>query len=330
MKNVKRVGGVLLAMTIALCGAKSVMADVANSGTVSKEQEAALREIAYTATLARFVSTNCPAFAAALAPDVRERWQRDEQAFRVKGVQLFLPDFFRVAYVYNGSVKDDVFCFGLFNPFYDHMLLCKARNLKQTEITDYKWVSGAVLRGDTSTPKYPLALGVNPADQYFLVMLKTLDAVLSSFNRTCVGTSPDDAFSAWRALDEGGIERLRDIAVARSAQAIKMTGDKSAYGLATLGTLILRDEKFSSQPFLDRDEMTRAMVKLLSTAPADIRKAFRPVGYFEADGERCVLFYNFKTPRLLALVRSTDGKSIHLGMFDANGTDAWKKVTGKN
>ena len=72
------------------------------------------------------------------------------------------------------------------------------------------------------------------------------------------------------------------------------------------------------------------MVKLLSTAPADIRKAFRPVGYFEADGERCVLFYNFKTPRLLALVRSTDGKSIHLGMFDANGTDAWKKVTGKN
>ena len=328
MKKANGIGGVLLAMTVALGGAQSVVADATGSGTVSKEQEAALREIAYTATLAKFVSTNCQAFAAALAPAARGRWLKDEPTLRVKGVQLFLPDFFKVTYVYNGSMRDDAFCFGLYNPFYDHMLLCKAKNLLKTEIVDYKWVSGTALRGETSMPKYPSATGVNPPDDYFPTVLNVLGDVLSSFNGKCVGTTPDAAFDALPSLDTAGVARMLDIAVFRTAQAVKMTGDKSAYGLATLASLILRDQRFASQPFLGKDEMTQAMVKALSQVPADIRGAFRPVGYFEADDERCVVFYNVKLPRFLALAGSQGGKDVRLWMCDANGAAAFKQKIG--
>lgn len=305
----------------------------ANGAAISalgKEQEPVLREIAYTATLAKFVSTNCQAFAAALAPSARKRWLDEEPTLRVKNAQFFLPDFFKVTYVYNGSVSGDTFCFGLYNPFYDHMLLCKAKDLKQTEVVDYKWVSGSALRGDESTQKYPAATGVNPPDDYFPTMLKTLGDVLATFNRKCVSSSPDAAFSALPALDADGIAQMLDIAVFRTAQAVKMTGDKSSYGLATLGSLILRDEKFSSQPFVGTDETTRAVVKAISKTPADFRAAFRPVGYFEADDEKCVVFFNSGLPRFLALVRSKDGKNVKLGMFDANSADGWeKKITRK-
>lgn len=298
--------------------------------SVSKGQEAQLQAIAYSATLAKFVSTNSQAFAAALAPASRARWQKEEPSLRVKGVQLFLPDFFKVAYVYNGSVEGDRFCFGLYNPFYDHMLLCKASNLKKTEIVDYKWVSGAALRGNVSPLKRPLALGVDPADEYFPALLKVLADVLAAFNGKCLGTAPDLAFAGLPSLDATGIENMLDIAVFRTAQAVKMTGDKSSYGLSVLATLVLHDEKIASQPFLSSDDMTKAMVKALSSMSADMRKAFKVIGYFEADGERCVLFYNSMLPRFLALVGSRGGRNVRLWMCDANGaSDFVKRVSVK-
>ena len=124
---------IVAATSLALCG--NMLA--ADKPTV--EEEAALRVVAYSATLARFVSTNSQAFVVALAPSIRGRWLKDEEIkLRVDGVQLFLPDFFKVAYVYNGGVVRDAFCFGLYNPFYDHMLLCKAKGVRQSEIVDYK------------------------------------------------------------------------------------------------------------------------------------------------------------------------------------------------
>ena len=320
MKNKNEIGSVLLAMTVALGAAQNVAADA-----VGKEQELALREIAYTATLAKFVSTNSQAFVAALAPSVRGRWLKDEPKLRVRDVQILLPDFFKVAYVYNGGIVDDAFCFGLYNPFYDHMLLCKAKGVKRSEIVDYKWVSGSVLRGDAETPKYPLASGVNPPDQYFPTMLRTMGNVIKSFNSKFVGPSPDASFAALQGLDEAGFARFIDIAVFRSSQAVKMAGDKSAFGLATLANLIFSDERFVNQPFLGGDVMTKAVVETISKMPGDFRKAFRPIGFFEVKGEKCILFYNATLPSFLALARSADGKVIRLGMFDVHIADGWEK-----
>ena len=311
---------IVAATSLALCG--NMLA--ADKPTV--EEEAALRVVAYSATLARFVSTNSQAFVVALAPSIRGRWLKDEEIkLRVDGVQLFLPDFFKVAYVYNGGVVRDAFCFGLYNPFYDHMLLCKAKGVRQSEIVDYKWVSGSTLRGDATTPKYPPSTGVNPPDQYFPVMLKMMGDVFKSFNSKFVGPSPDDAFSALRGLDETGFARLIDIAASRTAQAVKMTGDKSSYGLATLATLVLRDDKFSNQPFVGQDETSLAVVKTVGDLPTNVRNAFRPVCYFEAGDERCVVFYNSSMPTFLVLAHSKDGRMVQLGMFDVNIANDWEK-----
>ena len=311
---------IVAATSLALCG--NMLA--ADKPTV--EEEAALRVVAYTATLAKFVSTNSQAFVVALAPSIRGKWQTEgEKYLRVEGVQLFLPDFFKVAYVYNGGVVGDVFCFGLYNPFYDHMLLCKAKNVKRSEIVDYKWVSGSTLRGDATTPKYPPSTGVNPPDQYFPIMLKTMGDVVKSFNSKFVGPLPDDAFSALRGLDEAGFARLVDIAAFRTAQAVKMTGDKSAYGLATLAALVLREDKFSNQPFVGQNEMSLAVVRTVGKLPTDVRNAFRPIGYFEVEGEKCVVFYNSSMPTFLVLAHSKDGRVIQLGMFDANIANDWDK-----
>ena len=311
---------VMAAASLALCG------NMLAADKPTAEEEAALRVVAYSATLAKFVSTNCQAFVVALAPSIRGKWQTEEEKYlRVEGVQLFLPDFFKVAYVYNGGVVGDVFCFGLYNPFYDHMLLCKAKNVKRSEIVDYKWVSGSTLRGDATTPKYPPSVGVNPPEQYFPIMLKTMGDVVKSFNSKFVGPSPDDAFAALQALDEAGFARLIDLAAFRTAQAVKMTGDKSAYGLATLATLVLRDDKYLNQPFVGQDETSRAVVTTVEKLPADVRTAFRPVAYFEAGGERCVVFYNSSMPTFLVLAHSKDGRVVQLGMFDVNIANDWEK-----
>jgi len=313
----------LLAIAVGLAMSSTAMA--AGDGSVPPEREARLRVIAYSATLAKFVSTNDAAFAAALSPSARRRWQKEEPTLRVKDVQLLLPDFFRVVYAYNGGVAGDAFCFGLYNPFYDHMLLCKAKGLAKTEIVDFKWVSGAALRNDAAVPEHPSATGVDPADEYFHVLLGTMRGILSAFNRAFVGPDPDVAFSSVPALDAAGIRRLLGIATFRTAQAVKMTGDKSAFGLATLATMVFSDVSFPNRSFLGKDETTQVTLNTLSNLSKDERKAFRAVGYFEAGGEKCVLFYNSFMPTLLALARTMDGNTVCLGMFDARIADGWEK-----
>lgn len=313
----------LLAIAAGLAMSTTAMA--AGDGSVPPEREARLRVIAYSATLAKFVSTNNAAFAAALSPSARRRWQKEEPTLRVKDVQLLLPDFFRVVYAYNGGVAGDAFCFGLYNPFYDHMLLCKAKGLAKTEVVDFKWVSGAALRNDAAVPEHPPATGVDPADEYFHVLLGTMGGVLSAFNRAFVGPDPAAAFSAAPALDDAGTRRLLGIAALRTAQAVKMTGDKSAFGLATLAAMVFGDAGLPDRSFLGKDAATQATLKTLSDLPKDVRKAFRAVGYFEASGEKCVLFYNKSMPTFLALARTRDGNTISLGMFDVRIADGWEK-----
>ena len=296
---------------------------------MSKEQESQLQAIAYSATLAKFVSTNSLAFAAALAPDARERWLKEEVSLRVEGVQLLLPDFFKVAYTYNGSVAADTFCFGLYNPFYDHMLLCKAKNLQNTKIVDYKWVSGSELRQDPTVPKYPLATGTSSVETYFPALLKTAGDILSAFNRAFVGPAPDKAFSSMATLDKVGHDRLLDIAKLRAAQAVKMTGDKSAYGLATLSAAILADGNMAKESFVGSDKVTQATVKTLDGMPSDVRRKFRAIGYFEAQDEKCVLFYNMEIPTFLALAHTEDGNTVRLGMFDMRIADGWEKQVNR-
>ena len=325
MKKLNGIGGVLLAMAIVLGSAQVTTAHAVNTDTLNKEEENAVREIAYTATLAKFVSTNCQAFVAALAPSVRERWQNEELSLRVRGVQLFLPDFFKVAYVYNGSINNDVFCFGLYNPFYDHMLLCKAKGLTKTEVVDYKWVSGSVLRGDKSVPAKPLSMGVNPPEEYFPSMLRVLGNVIKKFNQKLVKVQPDKAFASIPALDTVGVKRLVDMAVLRAAQGVKMSGDKQAFGLATLLDLIVRDERFANSPFVGDDHTTKAVLKALKSTSAEFRNAFRTIGYFEANGEKCVLSYNTVLPTFLLMARTVDGSVIKLGMFDAHIADGWEQ-----
>lgn len=311
----------LVVVSLALCMASQTY----GGEDVSPEQKANLKAIAYSAALAKFVSTNSEAFVSALSPSVRERWQAEEQKLRVENVQFFLPDFFRVAYAYNGSVSGDAFCFGLYNPFYDHVLICRAKGLDSPDIVDFKLVSGAALRGDTSIPKYPPAIGVDPADEYFPILLKTAGDFLSAFNKSFVGRSPDAAFDSVSAIDEAGVKRLLDIAAFRTAQAVKMAGNESAYGLATLATMAFREEKLQNQPFLDSDAETRATAKTISGLSQEMRRAFRTIGYFEADGEKCVVFYNREMPTFLAMARTRDGNTVRLGMFDIRIADGWEK-----
>ena len=319
-KNIMRSAVAAAMATLMSSGQLSAVA-----GSLTKEQESQLQAIAYSATLAKFVSTNSQAFVSALAPAMRERWQKDELSLRVEGVQFFLPDFFRVAYTYNGSVVGDAFCFGLYNPFYDYMLLCKAENLEYTVIVDYKWVAGSALRRGVAASKYPSAVGVNPADDYFPVLLKTAGEVITEFNKIFVGTPPDKSFAVLPAIDKAGVERLLDIAKLRTAQAVKMTGDASAYGVATLSAAVLADEKLASQPFVAKDKGTQATINTLSGMPTEMRKSFRAVGYFESDGEKCIVFYNTSMPTFLVLARSRDGNTIQFGMFDMRIADGWEK-----
>jgi len=297
--------------------------------TMSKERESQLQVIAYSATLAKFVSTNSLAFTAALAPDARERWLKEEVSLRVEGVQLLLPDFFKVAYTYNGSVAADTFCFGLYNPFYDHMLVCKAKNLQDTTVVDYKWVAGSGLRQDSTVPKYPLAIGTSSAETYFPSLLKTAGDTLAAFNRAFVGVDPDKAFSSLATLDKEGRARLLDIAKLRAAQAVMMTGDKSAYGLATLSASVLADGNIAKESFVGTDKVTQATVKMLDGMPSDVRRKFRAIGYFEAQGEKCVLFYNMAMPTFLVLTHTADGNTVRLGMFDMRIADGWEKQVNR-
>ena len=311
----------VVAASLALCMASQTY----GSEDVSTEQKANLKAIAYSATLAKFVSTNSQAFVSALSPSVRERWQTEERKLRVENVQFFLPDFFKVAYAYNGSVSGDAFCFGLYNPFYDHALICKAKGLDNPDIVDFKWVSGATFRGDASVPKYPPATGVDPADEYFPVLMNTAGKFLAAFNRAFVGSSPDAAFASVPTLDDQGIKSLLDIAAFRTAQAVKMAGDESACGLATLATMAFRDERLQDQPFLASDDATRATAKTISGLSQDLQRAFRTIGYFEADAEKCVVFYNKEMPTFLTMARTRDGNTIRLGMFDFRIADGWEK-----
>lgn len=313
-----------IAMSIQLASMPAI-AKTTGEGSVPPGQEAQLRAVAYSATLAKFVSTNSMAFASALTPSARERWQREELTLRIKDVQLFLPDFFRVAYAYNSSVSGDAFSFALYNPFYDHALLCSAKGLEKTEIVDFKWVDGAALRKDSNVYEYPPSLGVDPVDEYFPNLLRTMGGFLDAFNRKFVGTSPEVAFTSAPALDETGVKRLLGIASLRTAQAVKMAGDDGAYGLATLAAMVFEGGAYGEMPFLGADDTTQATVKTLSGLPQDVRKAFRAVGYFEASGEKCVLFYNKTMPTFLTLARTKDGNTIQLGMFDARITGGWKK-----
>ena len=155
--------------------------------------------------------------------------------------------------------------------------------------------------------------------------MNTAGKFLAAFNRAFVGSSPDAAFASVPTLDDQGIKSLLDIAAFRTAQAVKMAGDESACGLATLATMAFRDERLQDQPFLASDDATRATAKTISGLSQDLQRAFRTIGYFEADAEKCVVFYNKEMPTFLTMARTRDGNTIRLGMFDFRIADGWEK-----
>lgn len=316
---------ILAATGLALCG----KAMAAGGEKITPAEDANIRAVAYAATVANFTATNGAAFVRALSPQARVKWEADEKALRIRGVQCFIPDFFKVLYSYSGAVSGDAFCFGLYNPFYDQMLLCKAENVKRPVVTDYKWLSGVDLRGDSVVQRYPCGTGVTAADDYFPTMLQVLGDTLKAFNAKFLKNEAGEAFLSAPALDEKGRTRLLDTASLRMAQVQKVTTDKKALAVAFLARHVLADAVCDDKPFVGKDSTTLAVQKTLKDIGDSYRKSFKMIGYFEAGKTRCVLHYNVKLPTFLVLAMCDDENTIRLGMFDAHIADGWKNKLAK-
>lgn len=315
----------LVAAGLVLCG--TAMASKPTGLTA--EEEMGVRAVAYSTAVAQTASTNCLAFAAALEPKARARWSEEEPALRIRGVQCFLPDFFKVVYVYTGGVSGDSFCFGLYNPFYDHMLLSRVQIGNRTHILDYKWIAGEALRDEKDTPAYPLATSVTSFEGYFPSLLKVSGGVVSSFRMKFDGTNAMQNFKAMPTLDQAGKKRMLDIAQFRVAQVSRMVGGKSSFGLMALANAVLTDAKRAGLSCVGDDATTAAVMKMLSGLPEGLRGCFKPIGYSEPSDGKCITFYNTSMPTLLVTAYSANGNVIRFSMFDARIADGWENKVSK-
>lgn len=316
---------ILAATGLALCG----KAMAAGGEKITPAEDANIRAVAYAATVANFTATNGMAFTAALAAEERKRWVREEKTLRTHGAQCLLPDFFKVAYAHVGKVGGSGYCFGLYNPLYDHLLACRVADVKKPQVVEYKWVSGEALRGEKVVSRYPQSFAARTPEDYFPNLLRVTGDVLDAFRGKFDNADVVQAFSALPALDDAGKKRLLDIAELRVAEVAKLTGDQTAVALMMSANRVLADAALAQSPNVSKDKTTQGVMSVLAKMTKELRSGFRPIGYYETDAQKCVLFHCRGLKTLLVQATYKESEGLMFSIFDANAADGWKQKLGR-
>jgi len=316
---------IIAAAGLALCG--RAMAE--GGENISHEDDANLRAVAYAASVANFTATNGMSFAAALTRTERQRWVCEEKTLRTHGAQCLLPDFFKLAYVHIGKVGASGYCFGLYNPLYDHLLACRVIDVRKPQVVEYKWVSGNALRGEEIVSRYPISFAARVPEDYFPNLLKMTGDVLEAFRSKFADADVGKAFSMLPALDDAGKQRLLDIAELRVAEAAKLNGDQKALTMTLAAGRVLAAAELARSTNVGKDKTTQGVMNALSKMSKELRSGFRPIGYYEADAQKCVIFHCKGLKTLLVQATYGEKEGLMFSMFDAHAADGWKQKLGK-
>ena len=307
-------------LAIAACVASATVAGIATGAGAPSERTEMTREerlIATSAVLVDEFTTNATMMSKLMLPDAKREWVSFCQGMAIDGKQYFLPDFFKVKYTFIGGADDDSYAFGVYSPFYDAFMLMRVRyGGKVPQIAAFRVATVSRLKGSTDFPDFPPSAGCNPPDAYIAGLTVQVRQAGEAFHSRFLGKEASAAVESFAASPDAERSSMLTLHKARLGLLANIAADATVKAKVALADLAVRDGRFSSKKYVNKDASTKKVLDALSKLPAAARKAVQFVSYFEADGSANVLYMIPAIPTTVIQANVKDG-NIWLKMFDA-------------
>lgn len=285
---------------------KELMRDRASRATVFASALASFRESALEKT--------GDAVNYCFEPSALSQW-RDSIALEM--IEMQTTDFFTGAIMMTGPSEEDSAIMGLYNPWWDAMLLVKmivkerdSRESPHIAISDFYFISGETMR-DEQPPS-------NDADINCATVIPRDGPISPEIWRVTAGTRKafmehfpiEDDLSSWGAfagklLDmdfKEEIKRIQIRSALRMQLTVKLFRNATDAGIVSVMAQLARTGTYYQLHKYFRDRNSRPFIRTMSEMPKMFREDFLPYGYVPMEEGTLFILINRKVPRLYATV----------------------------
>ena len=247
----------------------------------------------------------------------------------------------------SGSASGRESCVGLYNPWWDAILLLKMAASQtavgRAQIADFIFMSGETFRGETVSTNEISCLTVVPEKNPISIELWR---VASGTRKRFIELFPLDGDADWRAVSLMALRMdwtkelviIQARALLRMQHSIGLLKNARDTGIAAFLTRLARNgTRFQLYNYFGKKEC-HPLLNTFSEIPKEFRRDFIPYGYVPTQGGTLFVLVNKKTPRLyITVTLASDIKADTSGMewYDLSQADellgAWngRKEVGK-
>ena len=228
-----------------------------------------------------------------------------------------LTDFFTGASVVSGSVGRKGGVVGLYNPWWDAILLLNINTNSETDfdnsplkIIDYLFVSGEMFRGEDVKGAVKCLTVVPESDPLSVELWRVTAGTRRAFQE--MFPVEDDSPRAWGRLapvrerleksKDKDMERIQTRSALRLQHSVALLKNARDTGLASFITRLARKGSLYRLYKYFREPNSRVLLKSFSELPETIRKGFTPYCYFPTERATLYVLVNKDIPTLYVTV----------------------------
>ena len=246
------------------------------------------------------------------SPRAEMRWSLLAQEFSPEQLQ----DFFGGCLTYRGSFDQSGTVCGLYNPWWDTILLLETRGLPQVpKVQRFYLLAGEIFRGETNAA--PAAVTVVPKDAPITVEACRRHAATLHVFEELYGGKQNTLRKHPDSMDRKNLTLIQLRSGGRLKLASELLKNQTRFKQAYEFTALLRSGEVKDFSFIFPDKFNRGIIQAFLKLDPRLRRNFAPYGYIPAKESLQYLYVNTEFPRLFATVSlSRDYKRSAFEWYD--------------
>lgn len=236
-----------------------------------------------------------------------------------------LKDFFAGALVMDGPVSQSAALAGLYNPWWDAIMLFEIKRGDSSFIIDECcFMSGETFRGEETKPGEISCRTIVPPDGAPLAIeiMRVVSSTAKAFERML----PDDAPSVWwgdeldaklSSLNRNvEMERIHMRSLLRAQHLLKLCDNARDTGISVFIERLAQKGSMVRLYKYFRSKASRVLLKSFAGLPGKARASFKIYGYIPAEEAKMFVLVNTAAPRLVAFAKIDAAPSPETSAFE--------------